>query len=62
MPGYDLLDEYTTAIAPTLGPQALMTKRPGMRPTRPHHRANGWSGRPAPIVLIALVCILLAFV
>ena len=62
MRGHDLLDEYTTAIAPALGPQALMSARPGMEFRAAHRHAAGRSGRPAPVVLVALVCILLAFV
>ncbi len=63
---YDLLDEYTTVIAPALGPQALMAARPGVRPRTARRLATASRGRPArraaPVVLVALVCILLSFI
>ncbi len=63
---YDLLDEYTTAIAPGLAPRAPMTARPGMRRRTARGLATASSDRPArraaPVVLVALVCILLAFI
>lgn len=59
---YDLLDEYITAIAPALGPRAPMAARPGMRRRMARGLATASRGRVAPVVLVALVCILLAFV
>ncbi len=59
---YDLLDEYTTVIAPALGPQALMAARPGMRPRTARRISTASRRRAAPVVLVALVCILLVFV
>lgn len=46
---YDLLDEYSTLIAPPLAPQARPRLRPSARPPR-------W---PMPVAFLVLGCILL---
>ena len=46
---FDLLDEYSTLIAPPLAPQA-----------RPRPLRSGARRWPAPVAVLALGCILLA--
>jgi hypothetical protein len=62
----DLLNKSTTAIAPALEPQALMADRSDTRTRRARGLTTASRGRAtpraAPVVLVALVCILLAFV
>ncbi len=57
---HDLLDEFATAIAPALGPQAAMTLRPGMRARRAPSLPAAPKRRAVPVALVALACVLLA--